>query len=124
MVLEEIREIAREWIVEKGNFSEPWEVIEDLILKEPKTAFRIIEEIHHLIVSSEPIDYQLMGLLAASHLEELLCESGREVIESIEFLANQDKEFRKCLCGVWKNEIPDGIYSRVQKQSHPTFRFA
>lgn len=124
MELAEIRKVARVWIAEKGQFSEPWEVIEDLILKEPKTAFRIIEEIHYIIVSSEKIDYRLMGLLAAGHLEELLCENGGEVIEEVEFLAKQDKEFRKCLCGVWKSEIPDEIYSRVQKQSHPTFSFA
>ena len=124
MELQEIRKVASDWVAEKGQFSRPWEVIEDLIERNPKIAFRIIEEIHYLISSNESVNYKLMGLLAAGHLEELLCENGAEVIDQIEFLAKHDNEFRKCLCGVWKSDIPDEIYARVQKQSHPKFKFA
>jgi len=122
--LSEIREIARNWVVEKGKYSEPWGKLESAIEHNPKAAFRIIEEIHHIISSSEKIDYKLMGLLAAGHLENLLCDKGPEVIGDLEFLASNDEEFRKCLCGVWKSEIDDEIYARVQSCMHPTHEFA
>jgi hypothetical protein len=120
----EIQKIAQDWVKEKGHFSEPFEKIENLIVDDPKTAFRIIEEIHYLISSQPEIDYKLMGLLAAGHLETLLCDAGVEVIEEVERLAREDDEFRKCLRGVWKSDIPDEIYARVQKQWDNNFSFA
>ena len=69
-------------------------------------------------------DYELLGLLAAGHLDDLLSERGDEIIEDVEHLARIDPEFRKCLSGVWQGEMSDQLYARVQKSADPSFKFA
>ena len=123
MNITEAREIATRWVTEKGKFSEPWERLEEAMRYDPKMAFRIIEEIHYILTSEKEINYQLMGLLAAGHLENLLCDQGQEIINEVEFLASNDDEFRKLLCGVWKSEIDDAIYTRVKRCMHPSHEF-
>lgn len=83
----------------------------------------MIEEICHRIVTGEP-DYELMGLLAAGPLEDLVAGYGDLVIAAVELLAKQDPEFRKCLAGVWRKGISDEVYARVQKAADPSWRFA
>lgn len=123
MKVDEVQKLASQWIEVRGKFSEPYEKLDELIQKAPSTAFRVIEEIHWR-VSSEVPDYELMGVLAAGPLEDLLAEHGELIIEDVEALAKQDPEFRKCLVGVWKNAMGDALYGRVQKAADPNWKFA
>ncbi|MFL6548198.1 MAG: hypothetical protein ACJ8OJ_05850, partial [Povalibacter sp.] len=69
---EYVQRIATEWIEIRGAYGDAWEELWRLSEEDPKTGFRIIEEIHHRISDAEPIDYELMGILAAGPLEDLL----------------------------------------------------
>jgi hypothetical protein len=100
MELQEVREIARAWIAARGEHGEAWERLYHCCWKDPDAALRIIEEIHHHISSTAPVDYQLMATLAAGPLEDLLNEHGDKVIGQVERIAKDDREFRKCLTGV------------------------
>lgn len=66
MQLTELRRVAKAWIENRGMYSEPWEVLERLIVEEPQVAFRLIEEIHHILCNEDPPDYEVMGMLAAT----------------------------------------------------------
>ncbi len=129
MEAQEIRALARSWVASGGRYSnadnieaEPPALLDRLVLDAPSTAWQVIEEIHHLLCSAE-VDYNLMGVLAANHLEDLLVEHGTEVIGDLEELASVDAEFRRCLSGVWQNNIDEDIYARVQAASDPDWEF-
>jgi hypothetical protein len=124
MTPSEINDIATRWISESGKFGDPWLAIEKASeLDNPKVAFSIVKRIHYLLTSQREINYGLMGLLAAGHLENLLCDFGESLIDEIEILASNDEEFSKLLCGVWQSEISDEIYARIEKCMHPTHEF-
>lgn len=118
-----IQNLATRWVAIRGKFSDAWEELDVLLRKEPAVAFRVIEEIHNVLVSSEPRDMQAWALLAAGPLEDLLAENGEAVIATAEALSKTDPEFRKLLSGVWQNSMSDELYARVQKASDPTYRF-
>jgi len=123
MELIAIRNLAARWVEVRGKFSDAWEALDLLCRENPVAAFRAIEEIHYVLVSSERRDMEAWGLLAAGPLEDLLAENGESVIEAAEALAKTDPEFRKLLSGVWQNSMSGEIYARVQKASDPTYRF-
>ena len=50
--------------------------------------------------------------LAAGPLEDLLTRHGKEVIDRVDQLANQDDAFLKLVGGVW----PDGMSPEIQNQ--------
>jgi hypothetical protein len=52
--------------------------------------------------------------LAAGPLEDLLTYAGESYIEEIEQLASNDPKFRSVLGGVWKNNMTDQVWERVQ----------
>jgi len=122
--LDDIRRLARDWIAARGEYSDAWEALDGLIQSEPKTAFRVIEEIHFHIASAEPVDYELMANLAAGPLETLLGNKGEEVISSVLALAKSDAEFRKCLAGVWQHGMSDDLYAQIRRACDHNFRFA
>ena len=119
----EVSEIARDWVKEKGHFSDVTVRLDEVIEESPKDALRIIEEIHHLLISCEPRDIESWALLAALPLENLLAKHGEVVIEEVEIIAKNDAELRKLLSGVWQNEMSDELFGRVQGLSDPGFRF-
>ncbi len=123
MELAAIRSLAARWVQVRGKFSDAWEELGELCRDEPEVAFRIIEEIHHLLSSNEPRDMEAWGLLAAGPLEDLLAENGEAVIAAAETLASNDPEFRKLLSGVWQNAMSDELFARLQRASDPTYRF-
>ena len=59
-----------------------------------------------------------MGSLAAGPLEDLLSYQGGSVIELIEARAHKDPVFRKILRGVWRNNIAEEVWKRVQTAAH------
>ena len=82
-----------------------WEFSQD----NPELCWELILEILH----REPSD-KVLGSLAAGPLEDLLVTHGSEFIEKVERQASQDKRFRGLLSGVWKNEMSDDVWDRVQ----------
>lgn len=118
-----IRNLATRWIEVRGKYSDAWEALDLLCHEEPVAAFQVIEEIHHILVASEPRDMETWGMLAAGPLEEVLAENGDSVIEAVETLAKTNPDFRKLLSGVWQNSMSDELYARVQNASDPAYRF-
>jgi hypothetical protein len=56
----------------------------------------------------------ILSNLAAGPLEDLLGAHGNDVIDEIEHLAGQQPAIRKMMKGVWKNNIDDEIWRRLQ----------
>lgn len=62
----------------------------------------------------------VLGVLAAGPLEDLIDECGEQFIERIEREAREHRVFRDLLRGVWKSGSPE-IWQRVQRaQEAPT----
>ena len=55
------------------------------------------------------------GVLAAGPLEDLLSWHGSAFIDRVEARAKEDPEFATLLGGVWRFEMTDEIWERVQK---------
>jgi len=122
MELSEVRRMAEAWVENRGKYCEAWDALTELCLNQPEAALRVIEEIHHRATNQEPIDYPLMGALAAGPLEDLLAHNGEKVIEQIQSMAHTDPEFRKCLTGVWQNAMSHELFAKVQRAADPNFK--
>lgn len=86
------------------------ERIDDMLRQDPEASWRLIME----LFLRSPSDYQL-ACLASGPLETLLAACGRDFIERIEHIALTNDRFRETLVGVWKNEIPEDVWSRIEK---------
>jgi hypothetical protein len=62
------------------------------------------------------ISEEVLGVLAAGPLEDLIHDKGDDFIERIELLARRDPAFRLLLRGVWESGSP-AVWERVA--SHP-----
>jgi hypothetical protein len=51
--------------------------------------------------------------IGCGHLESLLANHGRTVIDDVERLARAEPNFRECLVHVWQHGMPDDIWRRV-----------
>lgn len=116
---EKINRIAHDWIKmsQSENDSDEYnryfwsaEKLFNLVEKDPENAWKVIDEIRHNIASNEKVFWHL----AASHLEDLLVKHGSLFIDRFEVLAKQDPEFRKLLHGVWRNQISEDIWKRIE----------
>jgi hypothetical protein len=56
---------------------------------------------------------QLLSLVAAGPLEDLIDEHGPRFIERVEVLARSNTRFREMLHGVWRSSTPE-IWARVE----------
>ena len=66
-----------------------------------------------LVLSKRPPD-EVLGVLAAGPLEDLIDDHGPRFIDRIETAAWQDPAFRSLLNGVWESSTPD-IWARVER---------
>ena len=57
---------------------------------------------------------EIIAVLAAGPLEDLLAKRGVDFIDRIEELARKDPKFNYLLGGVWRNTISDEVWQRVQ----------
>ena len=55
----------------------------------------------------------LIANLAAGPLETLISRHGAELINLIEAEARENKKFHNLLGGVWRNDIPEDIWVRI-----------
>lgn len=65
------------------------------------------------IMKRAPDDY-ILGSLAAGPLEDLLVYHGEEMIDQVEREAQSSRQFKKALAGVWKNNISEEVWRRVE----------
>lgn len=82
----------------------------DLIHEQPQVAFVLIVEILVRDQSREVIQ-----LLSAGPLEDLLAAHGSEFISRVEEEAERNPSFRNLLGGVWKNSMPESVWTKVQE---------
>lgn len=86
------------------------ERVDDMVRQEPEASWRLIMELFLRSAS----DYQL-ACLASGPLETLLAVRGGDFIDRIEHIALTNDRFRETLVGVWKNQIPEDVWSRIEK---------
>lgn len=60
------------------------------------------------------LSQEVISILAAGPLEDILAMKGEEYIDQIELLAKNDPKFSYILGGVWKNAMANEVWSRVQ----------
>ena len=78
--------------------------------EKPELGLELILEVLRLDPSIEIIE-----VLAAGPLEDLLSQHGESMITKIEFLARNNGKFANLLGGVWQNSMPEEVWNRVQK---------
>jgi len=61
---------------------------------------------------------QVRAILAAGPLEDLLSAFGSDYIERVEELAAKDARFNLLLGGVWRSDMADDVWARVQSVRH------
>lgn len=93
-----------------------FEDIQELRNSDPEACWAVINEIRRQDCSEK-----ILAKLAAGPLEDLLVAHGARFIDRIETLAAADMQFRKLLGAVWKNDIDEGIWRRVQAVAGPSF---
>lgn len=111
-----LEEFATEWLraIEHldQNTEAPWteSFLTDLWLKGKH------EKLWEFIVYTSQLDLpeNVAGYLAAGPLEDLLASSGPVFIERVELLANSSQKFKSLLQGVWRNEIEETVWLRMQ----------
>jgi len=67
-----------------------------------------------LAVLAKDTSDEVLQLLSAGPLEDLLAKHGNAFIERIELEARQNPQFRDLLGGVWQNSMTDDIWQRVE----------
>ena len=115
----ELNKIADAWIAgEEGENDSPareanWWAIERVmdwsIEGEDELLWQFI-----LIVYNRNISEKVAALLAAGPLEDLLAYHGPKFIDQVEELARKDDKFNWLLGGVWRNDMTDEVWQRVQ----------
>jgi hypothetical protein len=88
----------------------------DAYTKEPEIAWEAILE----VLNSEMSDKR-RAALAAGPMEELLVLHGPAFIDRVEEEAKRNPRLNYLLGGVWRQEMPEEIWSRVEKVRKETW---
>jgi len=67
-----------------------------------------------LKVYKHDLPENVMAVLAAGPLEDLLAKRGEDYIDRVEELARKDPKFSYLLGGVWRNSMTDEVWERVK----------
>ncbi len=115
METDEIEKLANEWIEDKTtqesleNSVLDWE----LPFSNPEVCLDVIVRI---LAKIEPTtDNELLAILAAGPLEDLLTEHGEEVVDRVEVLARRSPEFRKLLNGIYDSDVKETVKLKLSK---------
>lgn len=81
----------------------------ELVREESEAALSFILEV--LRRNRSP---QILEVLSAGPLEDLLAKHGERIIGAVEQEAKNNPSFATLLGGVWQNEMPNAIWARVQ----------
>lgn len=74
-----------------------------------------------LLTYKRNISDRVVAILAAGPLEDLLAKHGPKFIDRIEQSAREDERFNWLLGGVWRNEMADEVWGRVQAARKQTW---
>ena len=106
-----VRDYTLAW-TGQGDALHSWasDELDRLSRDEPERAWPLILS----IIVGSPSD-QFLGIVAASPLEDLLCEHGPGFIARVEREARTDPHFRHALAGVWGwSRMPEDIQQRIR----------
>jgi len=118
MTDEDLHHLALRWIAhmclpekstDKIQSSEAFDEVYDLAYDDPESLWKLILEIHRLDRTPK-IDQ----VLSAGPIESLLAQHGEQFIERVEAEAQRDPTFALTLGGVWKNQMSDSVWGRLQ----------
>ena len=84
----------------------------DYLYEDPETLWLLILAVHRKDQSP-----RIQGPLSAGMVEDLLSMHGDTFIDRIETEARTDPSFAKLLGGVWKGQMSDQLWARVQAVS-------
>ena len=87
----------------------PSTVVFDMILDHPERSWPVILEI---LARDQGV--AIIEVLSAGPLEDLLAKHGPAFIDRVEAEARRNPVFAKLLGGVWKSQMTDEIWARVQ----------
>ncbi|MGD2118778.1 MAG: hypothetical protein PVG66_10485 [Chromatiales bacterium] len=75
-----------------------------------------IEELWEFVLRAykKELSQEVISILSAGALEDVLAKRGEEYIGRVELLARNDPKFRYLLGGVWQNAMSDEVWARVQ----------
>ena len=115
-----IEEAAKGWIaywrhqLETGEFPEGEgdKPVGRIVREDPSAGMSVILAILESI-DADPSS-RLFQVLAAGPLEDLLAHHGAAVVAQVEAEAKSNPRFSLLLGGVWQNQMPDHVWSRVQ----------
>ncbi|MEM6901445.1 MAG: DUF6869 domain-containing protein [Pseudomonadota bacterium] len=66
-------------------------------------------------VEKAETDHQL-AIIAAGPLEDLLSDHGPDVIDDVVAVSRQDPKFRRTMTGVWRQDMPDSVWQKIEKE--------
>jgi hypothetical protein len=72
-----------------------------------------------LLAVDTPVCAPHLGVLAAGALEDLLCLHGAEFIDRVEVEAKGNPKFAHVLGGVWRSQMSEDVWTRVQQVWDP-----
>jgi hypothetical protein len=115
-------EIAAEWLA-KWSGPEPAAVAPgdcgdsvldyELPRENPELCWRSI--LHVLSAIGPDLTDRRFAVLAAGPLEDLMCHHGSAFIDRVETEARSDPAFALLLGGVWRSDIEDNVWKRMQQ---------
>lgn len=111
--------VAKAWIAlqyaeqkSEAHASNFWAytMLDDLLDSDAERSWEVIQRIQ----DEDSSDFVLSNL-AAGPIEDLLAKCGERFIDRVEICARSSDRFRFMLGMVWKNNIPEPIWARIQK---------
>jgi hypothetical protein len=117
----EIAALADAWIVAQHTdprapeYEERFWAIDGVMTLEwehPQTCWAVI-----LAIFERDRSEEILGILSAGSLEDLLVHHGAQFIDEVELRARQSPLFRRLLTGVWQRDMPEDIWQRVLRAS-------
>jgi hypothetical protein len=93
-----------------------WEKLTEMCDSAPETAWNVIQEIIALDHSD-----QILASVGAGPFEDLMGSHGAQFIDRVEKCARTHAAFQRMLGIVWKNAIPDDVWSRIQAIAPPSW---
>jgi hypothetical protein len=106
-------DIVKKWIIytlsKNDEYFDAYMALSRCCSKDPVRALDIIIKI---LQNNASDDIQMN--LSAGPLEDLLVRNGNQIIDKVEEFAKKDSNFNELLGGVWKNNITDSVWERIE----------
>ena len=92
------------------TYTANWWAVDEVMGFGPEQTWVFVLSVNRLEVSS-----RVTANLAAGPLEDLLVYHGSSYIDRVEAEAMKNERFRSLLGGVWRRDMRDDVWQRVQK---------